>query len=76
MLSVFFHHVTADRATMQDADHAAVQDAEELGDEQLKRVWGGFIVAGPQGETDWQQRQNYAQTHPGVAVPFFGPSQS
>jgi bacteriocin-like protein len=40
----------------------------ELSDEQLKQVSGGYINANPQGELDWQRRQYYKRTHPGIRI--------
>ena len=65
MTTRFFHHKSKD----DTVDHPALEDVE-LSDEQLKQVSGGYIVAGPQGELDWQRRRHYARTHPGMAVPL------
>lgn len=65
MLREFFHHQIKD----DTVDRAAMKDVE-LSDEQMKQVSGGYIGAGPQGESDWHKRQHYQDTHSGVAVPL------
>lgn len=65
MTTKLFHHKSKD----DTIDSTPVKDVE-LSDEQLKQVSGGFIVNSPQGQLDWQKRQEYQQTHPGVMIPF------
>ena len=67
MMREFFHHKSKDDTTV----NSATMKHGELSDEQLKQVSGGYIVDNPQGELDWQKRQDYEHTHPGIAVPFF-----
>jgi hypothetical protein len=45
-------------------------EQSELNDEQLARVSGGYIIAGPAGELDWLRRLEYARTHPGRMIPL------
>ena len=61
----FFHYKSKD-----DTVGTAAMKHVELSDEQLKQASGGYIIAGPQGELDWQKRQSYQHTHPGTAIPL------
>jgi len=61
----FFHHEREG-----DMVDCTAMKHVELSDEQLKQVSGGYIADSPQGESDWQKRQHYTHTHPGVAVPL------
>jgi bacteriocin-like protein len=65
MMREFFHHKSKD----DTVDSSAIKHVE-LSDEQLKQVSGGYIADNPQGESDWQKRQDYEKTHPGIAVPL------
>jgi len=64
MTTGFFHHDNAD-----DTVGRTAMKHVELSDEQLKQVSGGYIIANPQGESDWQKRQYHEHIHPGIAVP-------
>ena len=67
MTTRFFHH----KHKSDTVEYAAMKHVE-LSDEQLKQVSGGYIVASPQGASDWQKRQHYAHTHPGIMAPLIG----
>ncbi len=65
MMREFFHH----KSKGDTVDCAAMKHVE-LSDEQLKQVSGGYIADNTQGELDWQNRQHFEHTHPGIAVPL------
>lgn len=65
MTTHFFH-----REKQNEAVDLASMKQRELNDEQLGQISGGYIIAGPAGELDWQRRQLYYRTHPGRMEPL------
>ncbi len=63
----FFH----EEQEIRQADPATnYHQQQELSDEQLAEVAGGFIIAGQKGQLDWMRRLWYQHTHPGTMIPL------